>query len=68
MKYTIKSREAQAVLGLVCFALSFATVLLRLLSGVHWLTDIAAGVFLGTALVELYTAASGLQNNKEADK
>ena len=53
----VKGKAAQAVLGLVCFALSFATVLLRLLSGVHWLTDIAAGVFLSMALLQLYDAA-----------
>ena len=64
----VKQRTAKTVLYFLCTALGIVTVVLRLLSGVHWLTDIAAGVFLGTALVELYTAASGLHNNKEADK
>lgn len=64
----VRQRAAKTVLYFLCTALGIVTVVLRLLSGVHWLTDIAAGVFLGTALVEIYTAASGLHNNKEADK
>ena len=60
----LKQRTARTVLYFLCTALSIGTVVLRLLSGVHWLTDIAAGVFLGTALVELYTAVSGLHNYK----
>jgi undecaprenyl-diphosphatase len=53
----VKGKTAQAVLGLLCIALSFVTALLRPLSGVHWLTDIVAGVFLSTALLKLYEAA-----------
>ena len=55
----VKGKTAQTVLGLLCFALSFVTVLLRLLSGVHWLTDVVAGIFLSAALLELYAAAIG---------
>ncbi len=40
-----------AFLKLVCRLVMAVTVVTRLLSGVHWLTDILAGVFLGAALV-----------------
>ncbi len=53
----VKGKTAETVLGLLCIVLSFVTVLLRLFSGVHWLTDIVAGVFLSAALLELYAAA-----------
>ena len=64
----VKQRTARTVLYFLCSALGIGTVVLRLLSGVHWLTDIVAGVFLGTGLVELYTAVSGLHNYKGPDK
>lgn len=35
----------------LCWVVMAATVVTRLLSGVHWLTDILAGVFLGLFLV-----------------
>lgn len=34
----------------------------RLLSGVHWLTDIVGGIILGSALVSLYLAYMGVVN------
>lgn len=64
----VKQRTARTVLYFLCSALGIGTVVLRLLSGVHWLTDIVAGVSLGTGLVELYTAVSGLHNYKGPDK
>ena len=63
-KFRIESVNA-AFLGLLCFALSFVTVLLRLFSGVHWLTDVVAGVLLSTALLELYAAVIGPKEKGE---
>lgn len=36
----------------------------RLLSGVHWVTDIIGGVFLSAGLVCVYSSISGLWNQK----
>ena len=35
-------------------------VLGRLISGVHWLTDIVGGIFLGAGLTQLYKAAANI--------
>lgn len=44
-------------LNAVCFALCVAIIVTRALSGVHWLTDILAGLVLSAALLALYAAA-----------
>lgn len=41
-------------LKVLCWLVMAVTVVTRLLSGVHWLTDILAGVFLGLALVSTF--------------
>ena len=40
----------------VCSLIATATVVCRLLSGVHWFTDIIAGIFIGGTLVFTYLA------------
>ncbi len=43
-------------LEVLCFIAMAAMVVLRLLSGVHWLTDIAAAIILSAALLTCYGA------------
>lgn len=43
-----------SVLRILCWVVMAVTVVTRLLSGVHWLTDILAGVFLGACLVSIF--------------
>ena len=40
-------------------------VVARLVSGVHWVTDIVGGIFLSAGLVLLYAAFSGLEKEQE---
>lgn len=47
-------KALRAVLNTVSAAIILITVIGRLLSGVHWFTDIIAGVLLSSALVMLY--------------
>ena len=42
-----------------------ATVIFRAISGVHWFTDIIAGILLSLCLVFLYCGALGLTEKKE---
>ncbi len=42
-----------AGIAVLCFV-GFMTVLCRLLSGVHWVTDVLGGVILGASLLQLY--------------
>ena len=47
-----------------CAVFSSAMVVLRLMSGVHWLSDIVASVFLGGGLFYIYKAAALLSRRK----
>lgn len=54
----VKSPALRGLGKLVCAAIIAVAVVGRLLSGVHWLSDIIGGVLLSTALVALYAAAT----------
>ena len=56
----LKAKAARTAVALLCELLAIAAVLLRLNSGAHWLTDVAAGAFISAALLELYAAALGM--------
>lgn len=46
----------------------FATVIVRLFSGAHWLTDIIGGVILSSALISLFYTAITFIREKQSDK
>ena len=54
----IKRKGLRLVLQLVGILVMVLTVVGRLLSGVHWLTDIVGSVLLSLALLSLYRAVS----------
>lgn len=52
----VKNRGLQSLLVVLCWGIAMVTVAGRLLSGVHWFTDIIAGALLADAYVMLYAA------------
>lgn len=51
----VTNRKLQAGFRVTCILLIAITVIGRIISGVHWLTDVAAGVLLSVSLVSLYS-------------
>ena len=63
----VTRKTTQKVIVYTCMALMFLTVFGRLLSGVHWLTDILGGVLAGLTLMFAYKAyLEYLEAHKEA--
>ena len=59
----IKSRTWEIVADVASSVVMLATVVGRLLSGVHWITDIIGALLLSAALVGLYATALTLTQN-----
>jgi undecaprenyl-diphosphatase len=57
LKERITGLKAQRACSYIIYAFSVFMVLARLISGVHWFTDIAGGALLCAALVMLYRSA-----------
>lgn len=51
LKGVLRNRRLASILGWVCIGLGVLTVIFRMLSGVHWLTDIIGGMLLSAALL-----------------
>ena len=54
LRWRLKDQPLGRILSMVCAVLLVVTVIGRLLSGVHWLTDILGGLLLGGALYLFY--------------
>jgi len=64
--YYIKNRKARNATAFICGILAGITVVGRLTSGVHWLTDIVGGVILSVFLVDTFkNICRYLEENKE---
>lgn len=62
-----ESRKTALVFTAVSSALAALTVFGRILSGVHWITDVIGGILLGFAHVALYLGLSGLITGKQKE-
>ena len=56
-KRRIRNKMIKNILIMVCLLIMVVTVAGRLISGVHWFTDIVGGLLLGFSLIHLYKAA-----------
>lgn len=57
LKYFIKNKNTRTLLAVVLATIAILAVVGRLLSGVHWFTDIMGGVILSLALLLFYDRA-----------
>ena len=57
LRFYVKSVVAKRILGIALFAVMIVTIVGRILSGAHWLTDICGGVLISVALLFAYSAA-----------
>ena len=64
-KMRIESKKLRSAVSAVIIGFSAFMVIGRLLSGVHWFTDIVGGVFLSGCLVMLYAAVCGQKGELE---
>ena len=60
----IKSKPFCIVLKSLCILIIAVTITGRLISGVHWFTDILGGIMISTSLLSLYSAVAFCNSNK----
>lgn len=52
----IKNQKTALATRFICIVIMWLTVICRLLSGVHWFTDIIGGILISLCLISLYNA------------
>ena len=57
-KRRIKSEALRGISVMLCTAVMAVTIAGRIVSGVHWITDVAGGILLSASLMEFYRAAA----------
>lgn len=62
LKSRIKNKIANRCTTFLITVFTLFMVIGRLISGVHWLTDIIAGIILSTSLVMMYYAVNNLKS------
>ena len=64
----IRNNKAKKITNVFCGIFTGLMVMGRLLSGVHWMTDILGGALLSTALVMLYFSVNKLIDSKKSNQ
>lgn len=65
LKEYVKNKGMRVALQIASLVIAVLTAASRLLSGVHWFTDIIGGVLISLALVTLYSAVCELIESKK---
>ncbi|MDI9482424.1 MAG: phosphatase PAP2 family protein [Bacillota bacterium] len=55
IKKYVKNSKMRFVLQIICILIITVTVVGRLISGVHWLTDIIGGILISAMLLAMYS-------------
>ncbi|MBQ1342483.1 MAG: phosphatase PAP2 family protein, partial [Erysipelotrichaceae bacterium] len=65
----VTSKQIRKIISIVLYVLAGITVVGRLLSGVHWFTDILASIFISaTLLYAFYIALDVIKPKKKIHK
>ena len=64
LRRRIKDSQKMKVISIVLLVMMLAIILLRLFSGVHWLTDIIGGVILSVLLISIYNLTMAIYTAK----
>lgn len=60
----IKNKSAAIAIRLICYAIMAAAAVCRLVSGVHWFTDIIGSILVSSALISFYHSAAIKKSNR----
>lgn len=64
----IKNKALCRVMRLVCFIITGVTIIGRLVSGVHWFTDIVGGILISISLLALFSMIISSEDYKNENR